>query len=307
MKTMTSNKALVILFVCYAVLFAIVDHLFLDTTQMMVFIYASVILVGAGVIYVRNTRWWNYPKGPFPREWKSILMQEVSFYKAIEDTEKVKFEKKIMFFLANYDITGVETEVETLDKLLIASSSIIPTFHKPRWKYTNLDEVLLYPRGFSFNLPNTQEKMLMEGLVGGGPLEGKMILSKIALREGFQDETDNHNTAIHEFVHLIDKDDGTVDGIPVSLLSFPLLRKLRTIILEFRINRLFNRTVDDIEKRNTDIRPYGGTNKAEFLSVATEYFFENPVMMKEEHPDLHRLMQQIYRTPESVQRELSKN
>lgn len=211
------------------------------------------------------------------------------------------------FFLSNYDIVGVDTEVEDLDKLLIASSSIIPTFHKPRWKYTNLEEVLLYPRGFSFNMPQMEEKMVMEGLVGGGPLEGKMILSKSALRKGFQDESDNLNTAIHEFVHLIDMDDGAVDGVPESLLRFPILHKLRSIILNFKVDRIFNKTAESIENKQTDIRPYGGANKAEFLSVITEYFFENPEKLKENHPDLHRLMEKIYRTPKSVQKELSRS
>ena len=50
-------------------------------------------------------------------------------------------------------------------------------------------------------------------------MNGQMILSKPALHLGFANETDKKNTAIHEFVHLLDKADGTIDGIPERLLE----------------------------------------------------------------------------------------
>ncbi len=56
-------------------------------------------------------------------------------------------------------------------------------------------------------------------MVGTGYTEGKMILSKQALHHEFRNETDKKNTAIHEFVHLIDKADGNTDGIPALLLE----------------------------------------------------------------------------------------
>lgn len=305
---MTITRALLLLFFTYASIVYLLYKLnIFGSTAWTIFVYVSIILLGSAVIYIRNRKWWHKPKGAFPQEWKRILQQEVSFYKAISDTGKQKFEKKILFFLSNYKISGIGTEVETLDKLLIASASIIPTFQKARWRYYNLEEILLYPNGFSFENPILKEKIVMEGLVGGGPLEGKMILSQKALRKGFEDEADNHNTAIHEFVHLIDKSDGVIDGVPEVLLKTPFLLKLRTIILNAKINRLFARVTKDIENEKSDIRPYGAANKAEFLSVASEYFFENPEMMKEKHPDLHQLMQQIYRTPQATQKELSKN
>lgn len=40
-----------------------------------------------------------------------------------------------------------------------------------------------------------------------------------SLRHGFMDQSGKHNTAIHEFIHLIDKTDGAVDGIPEALVS----------------------------------------------------------------------------------------
>lgn len=98
---MTPRKALLIVFATYASLvFVLNEYNLLGDIAWVVFIYASVLVLGAAVIYVRNTRWWIYPKGPFSAKWKQILLQEVSYYKVISDAEKRKFEKKVLFFLS---------------------------------------------------------------------------------------------------------------------------------------------------------------------------------------------------------------
>ena len=42
----------------------------------------------------------------------------------------------------------MRTKVEDLDRLLIASSAVIPLFGFPTWGYNYLHEVLLYPAAF---------------------------------------------------------------------------------------------------------------------------------------------------------------
>ena len=49
----------------------------------------------------------------------------------------------------NCRITGIETTVDTTDKLLVASSAVIPIFEFNDWKYSNIHEVLLYPSMFN--------------------------------------------------------------------------------------------------------------------------------------------------------------
>ena len=69
----------------------------------------------------------------------------------------------------------------------------------------------------------------MLGLVGSGPYQNIMILSKQELRNGFANKTNKKNTAIHEFVHLLDKEDGSVDGVPEALLSCSFLRAVSSL------------------------------------------------------------------------------
>ncbi|UZR96509.1 zinc-dependent peptidase [Chondrinema litorale] len=229
---------------------------------------------------------WNTPIEPFPNEWRIILHKEVTFYNSLSDEEQKKFEYKIQEFLLNCRITGIETTVDTTDKLLIASSAIIPIFAFDNWRYSNLKEVLLYPTSFNKQFETSGEERLILGMVGTGYMEGKMILSQQALKHGFKNETDKKNTAIHEFVHLIDKADGVIDGIPSLLLE-----KQYTIPwLD-----LINKSIDEIYNGKSDINPYGGTNRAEFFSVISEYFFERPKLLERKHPELYALLERIFK------------
>jgi Mlc titration factor MtfA (ptsG expression regulator) len=146
--------------------------------------------------------------------------------------------------------------------------------------------VILYPESFDreeFLAYNNQRNTL--GMVGNGPMQRIMILSKPALHSGFANEMGKENTGIHEFVHLLDKEDGDVDGLPGALLN----RKYIIPWLE-----LMNENIKAINEGNSDINIYGATNRAEFFAVASEYFFERPDLFKEKHEDLYNMMAQIF-------------
>ena len=228
---------------------------------------------------------WITPDCPFSSEWRTILEKKVAFYNTLSNEEKKRFEFKIQEFLMNYRITGISVSVNITDKLLIASSAVIPIFEFPEWRYTNLHEILLYPGMFNEKFETSGPNRNILGIVGTGYMDGKMILSKPALHHGFANESDKKNTAIHEFVHLIDKLDGSIDGIPALLLE----RQYTIPWLE-----LINTKIEDIYAKKSDINPYGGTNRVEFFAVASEYFFEKPKLLAQKHPELYRLLEQIF-------------
>ena len=112
-----------------------------------------------------------------------------------------------------------------------------------------------------------------------------MILSQYELRQAFISKTSKSNVAIHEFVHLVDKTDGAVDGIPEFLLE-------KKYILPWL--DLMQKKIEDIIDDKSDINPYGATNQAEFFAVVSEYFFERPDMLKSKHPELYELLKKIF-------------
>jgi len=223
----------------------------------------------------------------FNESYRKILLNKVSFYQQLTATNQAIFEKRILHFLTQVSITGIKTMVEDEDRVFVAASAIIPIFGFPNWEYNNLNEVLLYPDTFNnnFSTASDEEKTVL-GMVGNGAMQHIMILSQPALREGFTNRTDKNNTGIHEFVHLLDKTDGAVDGIPENLADKPHLLPW--------IKRM-HENIQLIMDNRSDINPYGATNEAEFFAVVSEYFFKRPDLLQSKHPALYDLLAAIFR------------
>ena len=84
-----------------------------------------------------------------PEHYKDLLDANVVFYQQLDPEGREKFEQKIQQFLNQVRITGINTSVEDMDRVLIGASAIIPIYAFPDWEYINLNEVLLYPDSFS--------------------------------------------------------------------------------------------------------------------------------------------------------------
>lgn len=253
---------------------------------------AQVIILILIVCFVLFAFFYKKPakKIEFSSNYHRTLVNYVAFYSKLNKTDKNIFEEKIKEFLSYVTIEGVGTEVEEIDRLLVASSAVIPIFYLPGYKYFNLNSVLLYPGTFNKEefLTGGYERNTL-GMVGTGPMQGSMILSKVALHHGFTNIDQPHNTGIHEFVHLMDKEDGEVDGLPETLLQ----KKFNQQWLE-----LIDINTQKILHGESDISSYATTNRAEFFSVVSEYFFNSPVNFKENHPELSEILSKMYHFPE---------
>lgn len=223
---------------------------------------------------------------PVPPLLKEILQQQVPFYQQLSPENQAAFEQRAAHFLTQVKITGVNTAVEEQDRVLVAASAIIPIFNFTSWEYHNLHEVLLYPDSFSHEFEQQGGGRNILGMVGTGAMNHMMILSQFELRQSFLNETGKSNTAIHEFVHLVDKTDGEIDGVPESLLGREYIKPWL---------QLMQQKIREIYDDKSDIDPYGATNEAEFFAVASEYFFERPGLLKQKHPDLYKLLEKIFK------------
>ncbi len=225
---------------------------------------------------------------PVPAGLKKTLEEQVPFYQQLTEVKQSEFETRAAHFLTQVKITGVKAVVEETDRVLIAASAIIPIFNFEGWEYRNLHEVLLYPDSFDHDFEQQGAGRNILGMVGSGAMNHVMILSKFELRQAFSNETGKSNTAIHEFVHLVDKTDGEIDGVPESLMDKHYIKPWLQLIQQ---------KIQEISENRSDIDPYGATNEAEFFAVVSEYFFERPDLLKEKHPQLYELLLKIFNHP----------
>lgn len=255
----------------------------MSTNEFLIFF----ILAGFGWV-----TWWMFfrknksARRSFPDNWRDILNEEVRFYRNLTSENKDTFEQMVLNFLDKVTITGVETTVDDKDKLLVAASGVIPLFEFPAWEYCNLNEVLLYGTQFNRDYETRGKERNILGMVGSGAMNRMMILSKPALYQGFQNNNSKTNVGIHEFIHLLDKSDGEIDGIPEVIME-------QQYVIPWL--KLMHEEIRDIKAGRSDINPYGATNQAEFFSVVSEYFFKRPRLFQQKHPELFDLMEKVFR------------
>ncbi|MFT7184907.1 MAG: Mlc titration factor MtfA (ptsG expression regulator) [Pseudohongiellaceae bacterium] len=217
--------------------------------------------------------------------WSTYLNETVAFYRTLSASDKLIFEKRVGLFLETTLVEAGQLEVSNEDRLLVAASAIIPVWGFPEWHYFNVQKVFLLPASFNERFECGQPDSLITGMVGTGLMSGKLALSQPALHQGFSNSKDKQNVGIHEFVHLVDMADGDCDGFP---------ERLKKYAFSIPWFELVQNKIVGIESNNSNIRDYGATNKAEFLAVTSEYFFERPIMMKKKHPKLYTALSDFY-------------
>ena len=78
-----------------------------------------------------------------------------------------------------------------------------------------------------------------------------------------------------------------MDGIPEIILE----RKYKE-----QWKNLMDETIGQMKNYGSDIDMYGATNPVEFFAVISEYFFEQPGLLKTNHPDLYEMLERVYKT-----------
>ncbi len=233
-------------------------------------------------------------KEEFPQSWRNVLSQKVLFYSQLNDSDKFLFEKRVQRFVATKTIEGIDTNIDDTIRLMVASSAIIPTFAFPEYNYPDVRNVLIYPNSFDEHFQTQRfegHREYITGMVGNRFQNGIVILSKPDLIAAFDGLPHEYNVGVHEFVHLLDKEDGVIDGIPEALMKRqyvgPWLHEIKN-------------EMEKIEAGTSDINPYALTNNAEFLAVVSEYFFDSPEKFKHRHPELYQFLSTIYNREERV-------
>jgi Mlc titration factor MtfA (ptsG expression regulator) len=224
-------------------------------------------------------------KQQFSESSKKILLEKVTFYQQLDDSEKQRFEKRIIEFLADTQIVGVDMDLSDTVLMLVAASAVIPVFQFQHWEYINLEEVLVYRDLINKYQLKENPKVNILGQVRPFQSGNLVLLNYKALVQGFEDPG-THNTGIHEFVHMVDKQDGDADGVPKSIIPKNLIEPWLAIV---------QNEIRKIEEGKSKIDPYASISEAEFLAVTAENFFSNPSRFQKQHPELYKILVKVFR------------
>jgi Mlc titration factor MtfA (ptsG expression regulator) len=223
-------------------------------------------------------------KLPFPEEWREILQKSVPFYRKLSPEWKEKFEEKLkVFFHTKYFIPAGGMEITDEVKVVISAAAARLIMNMPDEHYQRLTEIIVYPSHYKH--PDKDGSVIY----GEAHDWGTVVLSYQAVLSGLQNPSDGHETAGHEFAHVLDRADGAFDGTPELDASGCYKPWANTMSQEF-----FALRERDEEDKKSTMRSYGATNEAEFFAVATETFFEKPQQLKTKHPEMYQLLINYY-------------
>lgn len=213
------------------------------------------------------------------------LEQNIPFYKRLSKKDRLIFEDRIGIFIADVTITEINKEKPSKETCLyVASSAVIAFWGLPFWNYGDLHEVLVYPS--NFDIDNSLNNLgVVQGKVHhGGLMNNTMILSLPALKSGFDIDNDKKNVGVHEFAHLLDKSDGSMDGLP-DLLNHEQ-RKIWISVYKEEMQKMI--------KGKSTIPDYGAYSKVEFFAVSVAYYKECPQLLRRKHPELFGVLDEYF-------------
>ncbi len=235
------------------------------------------------------------PTDPIPDTWPDLVAHRVPLAACLPADDRERLLRLMQLFLEEVPIEGVAGLVVTEEiRVTIAAQACLLLLHLPYPRYLRVRRVLVYPTSF---VPKTAPTLASGHIVPPDvPLRGQawptgvVVLGWDAVEHSTVSPAAGGNVVLHEFAHMLDAEDGSMDGIP--LLDEGSAYRPWGALLSTRFAEHVARTEAGEE---TILDPYGARNRAEFFAVATETFFVRPDELRADQPELYQLLVGFYR------------
>jgi Mlc titration factor MtfA (ptsG expression regulator) len=245
--------------------------------------------------------WWKQRRRrkilarPFPAAWELVLHENFAIYRRLSTDERQRLNERSQIFVAEKYWEGCGGLVMTDEiRITIAAQACLLVLGLEHEFYDRLLSVLVYPTGYFAD----ERRHLPAGVVseetvlrlGEAWTSGPVILSWDDVLDGGRFPGNGRNVVFHEFAHVLDLDHSGPDGTP-ELADAERYRTWHEVMTA-EYNRLRRRSE---RRQKTLLDPYGATDEAEFFAVATETFFERPLQLADQHPQLFPLLRDFFR------------
>jgi Mlc titration factor MtfA (ptsG expression regulator) len=228
---------------------------------------------------------------PFPETWLGYLRKNVAHYDYLTAAEQAKLRDDLRVFVAekNWEGCGGLRMTDEI-KVTIAAQACLLVLALEHNYYDRVLSVLVYPHGYLGGGDGEGGHFRGEGRLGEAWYRGPVVLAWDHVRYEGRHPREGHNVVYHEFAHQLDMLDGVINGTP------PLAGKEQAKRWHEVMTAEYQRLVSASEHgRATLLDHYGATNEGEFFAVCTECFFDRPVEMRRQHPQLYDLLREYYR------------
>jgi len=236
----------------------------------------------------------RFRREPVPDAWRDIVARNVPLAGRLPPGDRERLLRLTQVFLHDKPMEGVGLELTDEIRVTVAAQACLLLLHLDYPCYPTLRRVLVYPGVFNPRRVDTprfgEVHQEPRPTLGEAWTSGVVVLSWDSSLVGSLNPGAGHNVVLHEFAHVLDGENGAMDGQP--LLEHP--SAYRTWGYVFR--SLYERQVEAaLEGGETPLDPYGAVNRAEFFAVATEAFFQQPADLRQRLPELYEELRKFYR------------
>jgi len=224
-----------------------------------------------------------------------LYARDLPLLQGLSASERRRLRQLCGLFLAQKRLRGAHgLRVDDRMRLTIAAAACVPILAFGLDAYAGWHELIVYPDTFIVEREEIDEAGVVhrsrQALAGESADRGAMVLSwgdisRDAARRGL-------DTAliVHECAHKLDALDGVSDGLP------PLPREMSVTAWRAVFSEAWLRLQQMLEAgADTVLDPYAAHSPAEFLAVATEQFFCDPVPLRAAEPDLYEQLRRFFR------------
>jgi len=231
-------------------------------------------------------------------EWETIIQANVAHFGVLDVTERSELCATLQVLLEEKQWEGCGgLELTDEIRVTIAAQASLLLLGLDHNYYRNLDSILVYP---STVVPPQHRPGVFEQITGPVDMpvpllgqtspRGPVILVWDAILHGARYPGRGHNVVYHEFAHKLDMLDGAADGTPPLTGRDQLAEWVEVCSAEFlRLRYLAE------QGQKTFLDVYGASNEAEFFAVATEEFFDRPIDLQQNSPDLYQVLGNYFR------------
>lgn len=229
-----------------------------------------------------------------PPGWEDVTTSAFSHWALLDEAERTRLTQ-----LMERLLTGKRWEAargfELTDevRLVIAAQASLLILGLDIDCYRDVTSIIVHPTTMTTRGPRPGPA---SGVVTDAPMpivgqaqdrRGPVMIAWDTARANARHPERGHNVVLHEFAHKIDMLGNMVDGTPPLPDRAALERWVAVCTREYQLLRA--------GQGGDLLRPYAAVNPGEFFAVATEVFFELPVRLRDEKPDLYDVLRGFYR------------
>ena len=233
-------------------------------------------------------RWLTRPAPEFDPTWEQILRDGYTHWSTLDDAELERMRMLTARFVADNDWEAAQgMQITPEVQALVAAQASMLLLGLEIDEYFDVTSIIVHKstvrlRGVRRGAAGTMRDGVQH-LSGQATPKGPVVLSWAAVKRGAS-RGGAENVVYHEFAHRLDMLDGITDGTP-PLGSDEAAAQWAEVCTP---------AYERVQAGDSVLRAYAATNIAEFFAVATEAFFNRPLLLVESEPDLYRELRCFY-------------